>query len=257
MTTVVTGWTGRGYDTLGRQFLATFERHWPRSTTLAVALDFDMCSTEEFIDNSKRKHMQIVVEHCVGLVEFADRHKDNPEAHGIGEPRSGWREKDRRIGYSWRFDAVKFATQLFIPEAAAKHLPDGEILVWFDADVLTHRDVPEGFVEGLIGDADICYLGRQPKHSEIGFWAVRLNPLTRAFLSKMPSLYRSDLVFELREWHSAFVFDAARAMIPMKERNLTPGGSGHVWMKSPLARYLDHLKGDRKALGRSPERKAA
>lgn len=254
MTTVVTGWTGRGYDALGEQFGRTFEEYWPSSVPLWCYGDDSPLHT--MFTGHHEIHLRPLWE-CAGLADFIARHKDNPEAHGRGSPRPGWREKDRRIGYSWRFDAAKFALQLFVPEAAAKHLPDGEILVWFDADVLTHRDVPEGFIEGLIGDNDICYLGREPKHSEIGFWAVRLSPLTRAFLSKMPSLYRSDMVFQLREWHSAFVFDAARAMIPMKERNLTPGGSGHVWHRSPLGRYLDHLKGDRKALGRSPERRAA
>jgi hypothetical protein len=40
-------------------------------------------------------------------------------------------------------------------------------------------------------------------------------------------------------------------------KNLTPEGRGvnHVWHDSPLAEYMDHLKGPkRKQLGKSPER---
>lgn len=239
--TVCTGWTGRGYDALGKQFVDTFRRHWPAGVGLTVYAD-------EGHDSS--------LTGCIGLGNFIARHKDNNAANGR-EPQVGWRAAEISKNYSFRTDAVKFATQLFIPEAAAKHLQDGEILVWFDADVVTFKDVPERFIEGLIGDADICYLGRPGTHSEIGFWAVRLSPLTRQFLSAMPNLYRSDRIFQLREWHSAFVFDHVRKQFMMKEANLTPNGHNHCWVKSPLARYLDHLKGKRKLIGRSPELRRA
>jgi hypothetical protein len=61
-------------------------------------------------------------------------------------------------------------------------------------------------------------------------------------------------VFALPEWHSAFVFDWVRGIAQLDEANLTPEGRGHVWLQSPLARYTDHMKGARKALGYSPER---
>jgi len=243
MTTVVTGWTGRAYDPLGYQFLDTLDRYWPPAVGVSYYVDAGYRNTSE-----KRAMSARLLSDCDGLVDFIARHKDDKAATGrrINER---WKAKEVAAGYSFRFDAVRFATQLFIPEAAARHLPDGEILAWFDADVVTNAAVPEGFVEGLIGGADLVYLGREPKHSEIGFWAVRLNPLTRWFLSALANVYRQDKVFSLAETHSAFVFDHCRREFEQKRkavRNLTPGGSGHVWPKSPLGACTEHLKGKRK-----------
>lgn len=250
MTTVVTGWTGRSYDALGEHFVRTFKQHWPKSIRLTPYVDGDYWTTFAGRYDGVMNPLDARTLHGVdGLAEFIARHKDSPRANGR-EPNKRWKPKEVAAGYSFRFDAVRFATQLFIPEAAAKHLADGEIMVWFDADVVTTADVPEGFIGGLIGDADLCYLGREPKHSEIGFWAVRLNGATRKFLTALAETYRSDSLFEnLAEWHSAFVFDACRNVLHAeggRERNLTPGGRGHVWLSSPLHRHAEHRKGDRK-----------
>jgi len=249
-TTIATSWSPFGFQHYGHQFAATFAALWPPDVSLVAYV--------EAHQNLDRIECRFTTE-CDGLAAFIERHKDDPAAHGrVFRP--GWRLAERQKGYSFRTDVVKFATQLFIPEAAAKHLPDGEILVWFDADVVTHRAVPEGFIESLIGDADVCYLGRPGTHSEIGFWAVRLSPMTRDFLQLLADQYRTDAVFKLREWHSAFVWDYVRKdreLAGMRSRNLTPNGRNHVWMQSPLRLYLDHLKGKRKVLGRSPERRTA
>lgn len=260
MTTVVTGWTGRDYDRLGAQFIYSFDPHWPGRRVTDTAVHLMVFTDLEKLREEARYPIKTRLPtprclntcgyrlECDGLAEFIERHKDNKAAHGR-EPNERWKEKEVAAGYSFRFDAVKFATQLFIPEAAQVQLPDGEILVWFDADVVTHRAVPENFIESLIGDSDLVHLGREPKHSEIGFWAVRLSPLTRRFLKRLADLYRFDKVFDLREWHSAFVFDTARKEFEaqgMRSKNLTPGGRGHVWPGSPLGRYTEHLKGKRK-----------
>lgn len=247
--TVVTGWTGRGYDGLGQQFCSTFARGWPVSVALSVLTDAPHHPLSLMTLDHRRTLTASSLSKCDGLAEFIARHKDNPAAHGR-EPNGRWKPKERAIGYSWRYDAVKFATQLFIPDAASKQLSDGEILVWFDADVVTKNAVPERFIEGLLGDSDVVFLGRPPKHSEIGFWALRLSPKTRAFLEYLTNLYRTDAVFGLKEWHSAFVWDEARRTFEnshgMRSRNLTPRGRGHVWPTSPLGRYTEHLKGERK-----------
>jgi hypothetical protein len=112
-----------------------------------------------------------------------------------------------------------------------------------------------------LGAHDLCYLGRQGMHTELGFWAVRLNEATRRFLAHFAEMFRSDAVFNLPEWHSAYVFDHVRRFhetdrqYPIRTLNLTLRGQGHVWFQSPLGRYTDHLKGDRrKQAGRSLER---
>lgn len=247
---VCTGFSPHGYIQYGKRFLETFHRHWPASVYLVAY-------TQEPVP-MPRGHLRSLWD-CDGAREFVLRHKDRPIYNGRGIT-PGWKPRERQTGYSYRFDAVKFCRQLFIPEHVAPDLEDGEILVWLDGDVVTFKDVPEGFVESLIGDGDIAYLGRGDKHPEIGFWAVRLNGITRGFLRALAAIYRTDDVFALPEWHSAYVWKhclLGAIASGAKAVDLTPGGHGHVWFQSRLGLYTDHLKGDRKAAGRSRERTAA
>lgn len=243
MITVCTGFSPAGFDEYGKRFLARFHAFWPADVGLRYY-------TEEPVEAPRGTCASLW--DCDGARDFIARHRDNPERRGT-KPHAKW--KPRYIGrpYNYRFDAVKFFRQCMIPANAAQGLADGDILVWLDADVMTLARIPEPFVAQLLGGHELVYLGRAGTHSEIGFWAVRLNPRTRAFLNEFAAIWRCDRVFELDEWHSAFVFDHCRRLAQLDERNLTPNGRGHVWIGSPLAPLMDHLKGRRKALGRSPE----
>ena len=246
--TIVTGWTGLGYQELGEQFIRTFDEFWPNDIHVIAIVNVPAFFHGRYLDRLTTKDAY----DCDGLLDFLKRHEGNALYRGKA-PHRNWTPNEKRNGYSFRFDAVKFAPQLFFPEHAAKELPDGDILTWFDADVLTHSKVPVGFIESLIGDSDLVYLGRPPRHSEIGFWAVRLNDSTRKFLTSLADMYRSDHIFLLSEWHSAFVFDYVRLryeMGGMVAKNLTPQGHSHVWHQSPLCNYTSHLKGKLKWIKR-------
>lgn len=243
---VCSGMHPAGFAQYGHRFLESFHAFWPRRIDLAVY-------TEERIKVPRGECRSVF--DCRGIKVFQDSIKNNLEARGK-EPRRGWREKDRQAGYCFRFDVSKFHKQLFIPEHAAESLPDGEILVWLDADVFTSIRVPDDLVEGMLGDADLCYLGRPGTHSELGFWAVRLNQRSRKFLFDLAEIHRSGAVFGLAEWHSAYVHDHCRVQnerLGLKAHNITPNGRRHVWFQAPIGKYADHVKGPmRKALGYSP-----
>jgi hypothetical protein len=254
MTTLVcTGFSPAGYFEYGRRFLETFWQYWPERVGLAVY-------TEEAVLVPRGECRSLW--DCDGARAFYERHKDNPERCGRA-PIPGWRPKDRGVGYAWRYDAVKFFRQCLIPEQAAAGLADGDCLAWLDGDVVTFATVPETLVEDMLGPsdkgADLVYLGRGAYHSEIGFWALRLNGRTRRFLAQLGELWRSDKLFALGEHHSAFAFDYCRKAAQRRgliARNLTPSAAaaGHVWFQTELGRYTDHLKGaKRKQLGYSPE----
>lgn len=239
MTTVCSGVHPAGLEEYGRAFLRKFHTYWPDDIDL-------LFYTEKPIEIPRGECRSLW--DCDGARAFYDRHSQNIAANGRAE--HYLRPKEQRAGYSYRFDAVKFFKQLMIPEHAAKGLPDGEILAWLDADVISHADVPVGLIEGFLRKADVAYLGRGNFHPDIAFWAVRLNPATRMFLASMAALYRSDAVFDLPEWHSAYVFDHCRKRFEAaggKSNNLTPGGRGAVWEQSPLAKYSRHLKGKLKS----------
>ena len=246
MIRVCSGFSPSGFKEYGKRFLETFHKHWPPEVDLVVF-------TEEEVAMPRGSCRSLW--DCWGAAQFIRRNRDNPERCGTKQHRK-WKPKYIGRLYNFRFDACKFFKQCLIPEAAIHGMEDGDILVWLDADVVTFADVPDDAIEKFMGGSDIAFLGRQGTHSEIGFWAVRMNYRTREFLAMFADVWRSDKVFELEEWHSAFVFDWCRRHTSMKENNLTPMGRGHVWTMSPLASCMDHLKGDaRKKLGASPERK--
>ncbi len=253
MTTIVTGMWGPAAASYGRGFFSTFDRF------AGPDLRFRVYAEKPFDYQVPERFDLRPMSATDGWEKFIEQHRDDPRANGRAEV-PGWKDKDRARGYTFRFDAVRFAGQAFIPEAAAAELPDGEVLVWLDADVVAFKEIPVGFFDGLLGDTDGAYLGRGAKHSEIGYWSVRLNSRTRLLLAVFADLYRrEDRLFSLREWHSAFVWDEARRASKehndLRMRDLTPGGTGHVWWSSPLCRYLDHLKGERrKESGKSRER---
>lgn len=236
---------------------------WPREVRFLIYTDALPPGFITAFGNNPEEHLAWArsMHDLAGWETFMATRRTDPIACGR-QQRSDhhWKDSAVRGGYNFRFDAVGFAGQGFVPEAAAVGLQDGEILCWMDADVIAHTPVPEGFIEGLVGKHDGAYLGRGLKHSEIGFWAVKISPRTREFLFAFADAYRSQRVFCMGEWHSAYVWDETRREMerhgrPLNMRNLTPRGHGHVWHQSPLGLYLDHLKGDRKALGRSPERR--
>lgn len=237
MIRVCSGFSPVGRVQYGERFLESFNRHWPSEIQLQVYVE-DLSSSGPMVERS--------LWDIPGAREFHERHADNPAAQGRTR-QPCWKDKEQGRGYSFRTDAYKFWKQILIPEAASLDMTDGDILVWLDADVETTRAVPRDFIPNLVLDNEVVYLGRANAHSEIGFWAVRLNRRTRRFLHEIAEVYRTDHVFQLREWHSAFVWDHVRSSFGMKERNLVrPGLRGHVWPFTVLAGYTRHDKGPRK-----------
>jgi hypothetical protein len=76
------------------------------------------------------------------------------------------------------------------------------------------------------------------------------------FLKKFQQLYdfAEDGIFTLEEWHDSYVFDHVRKLIKVNEYNWSKNiitGEGHPLINCEWGAYLDHLKGDRKSVGRS------
>lgn len=244
---VVTGWSDKGYIEYGKKFAETFAEFWPENYKLAVY-------SETPVDLPRGECRSLWS--CPGVKEFIDKHKDDPIATGKKATRL-WAQR-RHGKYNFRFDAVKFCRQIFIPLHASSLANEDDVIVWLDGDVVTFAKVPDKYIEKTIGGHDLCYLGRKKHYPEIGFWACKNNAAGRGFMSLMVRMYTSGRVFDLTEWHSAWVFNHCRNDLVKKgslnERDMTPGGSGHVWFQSSLKAFSDHLKGDyRKKLGYSPE----
>lgn len=186
------------------------------------------------------------------FVNFLHRHDGDDEVAGR-KPRPGWKGGDETKGYCFKFDAMKFCRKVFCIADAARHLGHGS-LTWIDADAYPTQQVPVGFFDRLSG-ADVTFLGREGTHSECGFLHFRL-PAAMPLIQAWEAFYATDSFLKEREWHDSYLFDLARAASPeVKCRSISERGArGHVWVTSPLGRYFDHTKGDRKRIGYSPER---
>jgi hypothetical protein len=275
--TVCTGWNLAGWHQYGRRFLESFEVNWPEDVRLEICGEGDAMEATSAAASALEPRREItfrVLRGIPGCEEFIAEHGRDPVKCGRARRRDhNWKERAVAAGYNWRYDAVKFCRQGFIPHHVAacigpEHRPS-DFLCWLDGDVVTHAKIEhESVVTGLLPQGKaIAFLGREPKHPDIAFqlYDLRMHQATD-FLREFRHCYLSGEVFRLPEWHSAFVWrhvlrSSATAITRHGDRfvewahNLTPGGSGHVWHQSPLAQWGDHLKGDRKERGRSPERR--
>lgn len=237
MLTIVTGWSPNGWREYAHRFASTMPKFFPVQTHFVAYV-------EEISDEVPDCIEQRYVTDIPGCKWFLDKYREDKQANGRAV-QPNWKQSAKDRGYNFRYDAWKFSRQGFIPLAASLQC-ETDYMAWFDADVVAHAYVPDGFIESLLPkDKDVAFLGRAPKYSEIGFQLYDVRTAGPAMFH-FSSLYSSENIFSLKEWHSAYAFDWAVKNSGVRAHDLTPGGTGNVWMMSPLARYTDHLKGKRK-----------
>lgn len=226
---------GTAWDRYGRKFSQSFARYWPVEVELVLVTDKPI---------NLPRGTSVSLQDIPGYQAFMDRWSSDLRAMGQRPPTGS---KTNENGYSWRHDAVKWMPQALAPMASIDGLEDGDILAWFDADTETHKQVPSGWIDGLLGDADVACLQRNNRHTEIGFYAMRLGEKTRRILNLFARFYTDDAVFKLSEWHSAYVWDRAVETEAVTVKNLNVRGvKGHPFPTSALGEYCAHHKGKRK-----------
>ncbi len=233
---VCSGWAPSGSKLYGRRFLDSFDRHWNSDVLLEVYTE----EPEPMPRGACRSLWDIPGARELIIKTDTLRHRGRDKNHGK------WKRGALEAGYNFKWDAKKFFKQCIIPQQAAIGMQDNDILVWLDGDVITTSSISQTFIESLIGPTDICYLGRTNTHAEIGFYAVRINDKTRAFLADMAEIYISGEFEIMPETHSSWIWGVSKNRSGLIEKNLTPGRRGHVFPQSPLAVALIHNKGKRK-----------
>jgi hypothetical protein len=250
---VVTTFHKKGYDTYGRRMIETFLKNWPSEVTLYVYAED--CLVTEAAPNLIVKDL---IEASPELKSFKTIWKDVPKANGwCNDSTQKFKDKNQKIGFKW--DAVRFAHKVYSIFACAREC-DSDILLWMDADTICHSPITLTALERLCPtDRDICFLGRRGKYTECGLYALNLQkPATQMFLKRFQSYYddAESGIFTLDEWHDSYVFDAVRKTVALNELDWSSHlitGEGHPLINSEWGAYLDHLKGDRKSLGRSKD----
>lgn len=256
---VVTTCHAAGFRDYGRTMLETYLAHWPAQVPLllyhegfqppsvpgrVIAHDLLACSPE--------------------LAAFKARHAGDPRARGELLP---WRRlhvgplaiplplRERRAPYRW--DAVRFAHKSHAIFDAARRT-DADILIWIDADTRFFADVDMAELALLAPPDSVVSCLRRPQHSECGFVVYNLrHPEAPRLLQEFEDMYAKDLFLAEREYHDSYLFDVVRKRAQKRGARVhdIADGAGwqasHVLINSRLGRFMDHMKGNRKAEGRS------
>lgn len=210
----VTTYATRHWDEHARRCVETFRENW-EGIQLRQFTDEQLESWSDW------------------LYEFKHRHKG-------------------RDTHNYRFDAVRFAHKVAALELAFR-IGQSDCLVWIDADCVTHAPIDSEWLSGLLGNADFGYLKRAKREPETGFMLVRRNQAGSEFVAALVNLYRTDDLFQMQEWHDAWVVGELVRLTGIRAVSLSGDAenTAHPLVNGPLGERLDHLKGKRKQLGRS------
>ena len=253
---VITTFNKRGLEKYGQRMINSFSKNWPKNVKLYVyAEDCEPTIPSENV---------IVLDQnstCKDLVRFKEKWKDVPKANGdVTKDPIRSRRKDAGKGFKW--DAVRFSHKVYSIFHCAE-ICNTDWLMWMDADMYCHSPIDyETLLSLHQDDADLCYIGRERKWPECGLYSVNLTTkMGNMFLKKFKWVYENadDGIFQMSEWHDSFVFEEVRKKIADKNptgiiHNISGGiidGEGHPVINSDLGQYMDHLKGDRKDIGKS------
>lgn len=173
--------------------------------------------------------------HETNVGQFLTQIERLPIAHGI-------------VGneYNYNLDAWKFCRKVFAQVDACRKIK-GRVF-WIDTDVMMHKPVPETFLVKLLQDVYLCYLGRQGIYPECGFigWDTRYKQ-NAEFMDVYENIFLNGSILMMQAWHDCTAFEFVRKGLNVPSRNLSRDICGlHVWPKTMLADYMDHLKGPRK-----------
>ena len=249
--TVVTTFNAEGYKTYGQRMIQTFLQTWPRDVLLKVYAE--NCRVTETAPNLEVLNLETA---SPELVAFKKIWSNVPKANGdvTADP---VRSKRRDAGKGFKWHAVRFAHKVYAIFHAVKHATT-DWVIWMDADMVCHSPISvEKLSQFFPAAADLCFAGRNKKFTECGLYGMHITqPAIQSWLEDFQLMYddAEQGIFMLDEWHDSFVFDAVRTRHNLREQNWTAHlqmGEGHPLINCEWGAYIDHLKGERKNLGKS------
>ena len=239
---VFSTWHPSGYEKYGKLFVQGYTTNWPKEVPLTIYAEGHTPDT----DNPN----VIVLDQASTLPDLKAwqlRHKNNKHAHG-------WNKDLSKKSFLW--DASRFANKVFALWHFANNC-NTDIFIWCDGDVRTHTTLPLDFLQSIAPNENqlATYLGRKT-WPECGWMMFnRKHPKFAEFLDQWRWIYESDDIFEHAESHDSFIFgELVEDFRSMGVEFNDLGGSdqgGHIFINSVLGRYMDHLKGFRKEVGKS------
>jgi hypothetical protein len=258
--TVVTTFHKPGLDLYGQKFLDSFSKHVDKRINLVVY-------AENCLPTNPDPQQITILDAAIltKLTAFKTKWKGVPTANGLC-PWPERRPRDHHKAFKW--DAVRFANKVYAVFDACDCGSDW--VVWMDADSIIHSNWHyNDWLELLPKTSWITYVGRGSSVQswpECGFYGLNLNDVVcKDFLKEFERMYEEaeNGIFKLEEWHDSFVFGTILNDLKKRHPNVLDytaeltlmgaktGGGGHPLINSKLGRWMDHMKGDRKQLGKS------
>jgi len=261
--TVVTTFHKPGLDLYGQRFITSFENCVDKRIKLVVYAEDCQPLVKDPAQVIVKDHHKVLPK----LVAFKERWKDVPKANGKPPPDIvARRPRDHHKEFKW--DAIRFANKVYAVFDACETYNNW--VVWMDADTFVHNQWSyEDFKELLPNKKWITYVGRgkgSQTWPECGFYGLNLDhPMCKQFLAEFERFYEdaNNGIFELEEWHDSFVFGHILQLMRNIDNNVLDyssemylkeaktGGGGHPLINTMLGKWIDHMKGGRKELGRS------
>lgn len=259
--TVITTFHTPGMNLYGQRFINSFAEKVDKKIKLVVY-------AEDCIPNNPDTTQITILdakESLPKLSKFKEKWKSVPKANG----KCPWPEKrPKDFHKEFKWDAVRFANKVYaVFDACTK---GDDWIVWMDADSFIHTPWNyNDWLEILPNTSWITYVGRgagSQSWPECGFYGLNLNDATcKEFLKEFERLYEDadNGIFKLDEWHDSYVFGKILNSLKVRHPNVIDytaeisligaktGGGGHPLINSKLGKWMDHMKGDRKSLGKS------
>jgi len=234
----VTCYNLQGFRETGSLLVNGFIQHWPSDVFLTVYVD-DPIPKKELIRDPRVTYKIL---NQKDLLDFKARHKENPEANGLGSHAI-------KGGKNYRYDAVRFSHKVFTLFQFLE-ANETDFLIWLDGDSRTHSRVTRKDIESWCPPGKFAgYLARPWLYTETGFHIFNTkHVIANSFLNKWKEYYTEDGIFNLDMWTDCHTYDAAMHHFDSKHwYNLSPPmKNNHPFINGPLGDFMDHMKGPRK-----------
>lgn len=227
---VVTSFSPEGYDTYGKEFLSSYEKHCHLPLTVIV--------------EEKQRPIEAPDGTDILILKKDPLHVAAMSANGfyIGT------RKNKKAYLKWGCKVLALAK-------AERHYEKLRWLIWIDADVVFKGAMDnEWFAKTNILDSHVHIATllrdknrRPPTWPETGFVAYHLKKDgTRQFIKDLAELYTSGRVFNFPDWQDAYVFGHQLKKSDLQVKDLSRGHASHPWRASVLQQVMDHYKGVRR-----------
>ncbi len=238
---IATTYNKKYYDLCGKRMIESFIEHWPTDCQLHV---YWQEQEPEIIRDNIVYHELYKVQ--PQLKRWVDQHKD-PKYNG-------WRED--RGQYVWKNDGVKFSHKVFAQTHRIKN-SKANVLLYSDADTVYIAKPNLDYLREICPDDSLCTFFDRPKlRDETGFYMHNpQHPKAKEWANRLEEIYLSGEIWTYQEDRAADQYTMAYGRDSFKDCVQMDLLKYHKKLKlskkspvpnSPLGKFLDHLKGNKK-----------